>query len=150
MEKKYEITNAFVIDKVLVRHSELKDVTAHGTAEMSVSDGYHTMDELYEHRMCLWIVLCHAVWAMSIASRNMGHPDMTIPVWRTKKHSDGELAFGGKWFVLGMYTEKGKQITYHLPIARWEECNFADILEKSPEFDGHTSADVLERLKNSI
>lgn len=60
---------------------------------------------------------------------------------------DHELAFGGSWFVLGIGKEKGKQITYHLPLERWDETNFAYTLEKAPEWDGHTSDDVLERLK---
>lgn len=49
--------------------------------------------------------------------------------------------------VVGMNDEKGKQITYHLPAKYWNEvCEFANILEKAPEFDGHTSDDVYERL----
>ena len=44
--------------------------------------------------------------------------------------------------------EKGKQITYHIPLDRWDECEFAETLDKAPEFDGHTSQDVLERLKD--
>ena len=68
-------------------------------------------------------------------------------VWRSKYHSDGELAFGGDWFVLGINKESGNQITYHLPIERWEETDFAETLDKAPEFDGHTPDDVLERLK---
>ena len=31
---------------------------------------------------------------------------------------------------------------------RWEETNFAKTLDKAPEFDGHTPADVLERIKS--
>ena len=75
--------------------------------------------------------------------------DLDCPdVWRSKKHSDGELAFGGTWFVLGIGKENGKQMTYHLPIDRWDECGFAETLEQAPEFDGHSSDDVLKRLKN--
>ena len=37
-----------------------------------------------------------------------------------------------------------KQITYHLPLSKWEETGFAETLEKAPEFDGHTPDDVLE------
>jgi hypothetical protein len=32
-------------------------------------------------------------------------------------------------------------------MSRWEETNFAPELEKAPEWDGHTPADVLDRLK---
>ena len=102
-------------------------------------DGYHTFAELYEHRIALYISLCRqvSIWNESSPSE----------VWRSKKHSDGELAFGGTWFVLGINHKKGEQITYHLPIERWDECAFAEELERAPEWDGHTSDDVLERIE---
>jgi len=105
-----------------------------------ISDGYHTFDELYKHRIILYIALCRA--------RGNGDHSNDLDVWRSSKHSDGEFAFNGNWFVLGINKEAGKQITYHLPNSYWGECEFAETLEKAPEFDGHTSEDVLERLKN--
>ena len=106
-------------------------------------DGYHTFGELYEHRITLWIALCRTFSLYSKTMIPTGNP-----CWRSKNHSDGELAFGGTWFLLGIGTAKGQQITYHLPIEKWAECTFAETLEKAPEFDGHTSDDVIERLKN--
>lgn len=106
-------------------------------------DGYHTFSDLYNHRITLFITLCRQVEANPYNHQNPGtHP------WRSKNHSDGEPAFGGTWFVLGINKEKGEQITYHLPMGRWDETSFAETLDKAPEFDGHTSDDVLERLKN--
>lgn len=102
-----------------------------------ISDGYHTFGELYEHRITLWIALCK-----SLRKNN-------FYVWRSKRHFDGELAFGGTWFVLGVRKEKGKQMTYHLPIEKWKDTKFVRYtLDKAPEFDGHTPEDVLKRLKN--
>lgn len=115
-----------------------------GGDKMQVSDGYHTMDELYEHRISLFIALCKVIndWIDSegvLAERR---------TWRSKYHSDGELCFGtGTQFVMGTNDRDGKQISYHIPIERWNETEFAETLEKAPEWDGHTSADVLERLK---
>lgn len=34
------------------------DVLVRGNDEMEVSDGYHTFDELYDHRITLYIALC--------------------------------------------------------------------------------------------
>lgn len=100
-------------------------------------DGYHTFDELYDHRITLYIALCG----------NIIRYGQTI-AWRSKKHSDGELCFGtGTQFILGIGKEQGEQISYHIPIERWNETNFAETLEKAPEWDGHTSEDVLNRLK---
>lgn len=100
--------------------------------DVEISDGYHTFDELYDHRITLYIALCKAL--------KNGN------VWRSKIHSDGGNYDG--WFLLGIWYAKGKQITYHIPLSRWEETDFAQTLEKAPEFDGHTPQDVLERIKN--
>lgn len=98
-----------------------------------VSDGYHTFGELYEHRIVLFIQLCK--WL-----------PYDREVWKSKFHSDGS-AFEG-WFIMGIGKEQGDQITYHLPMSKWEECDDVLELDKAPEWDGHTSADVLERLKS--
>jgi len=118
---------------------EAKDLVLEGGKNMSVSDGYHTMDDLYEHRISLWIAYCRlaATLEKSCKARQS--------VWRSKLHSDG-TGFDG-WFVLGMNHTPGKQITYHLPMSKWAETDFAKTYKKAPEFDGHTSDDVLIRLK---
>jgi len=101
-----------------------------------LSDGYHTFDELYAHRIALWIALCRTKAAIIHESWN--------PVWRSRLRSDGS-GFDG-WFVLGMFHQPGHQITYHLPESKWEECGFAVEKKRAPEFDGHTPADVIERI----
>lgn len=116
---------------------------------LEVSDGYHTFDELYDHRMNLYISLCRNInYINAIWEKNGTKMTGERAVWRSKNHSDGEIAFGGTWFVLGIGKNKGTQITYHLPIERWESLDSIETLEKAPEWDGHTSQDVLERLKN--
>ncbi len=100
-----------------------------------VSDGYHTIEELYDHRITLYISLCRMV-----------KKNTRLPVWRSGKHSDGTHYDG--WFMLAIGSRPGEQITYHIPISRWNETEFAETYEQAPaEFDGHTSKDVLERLK---
>ncbi|RYC69610.1 WDGH domain-containing protein [Spirosoma sordidisoli] len=106
-----------------------------------VSDGYHTFGELYEHRICLWIALCEI--AQTVKDRDEYCYEHIV--WRSKAHSDSSEWDG--WFLLGLMTEPGKQMTYHLPMSKWDECSFARTLEKAPEYDGHTSSDVLARIK---
>lgn len=119
--------------------NEHKVIRAEGE-DLEVSDGYHTFDELYDHRITLYICLCEALV-------QAGHNG----IWRSKRHSDGELCFGtGTQFVLGIGKNEGVQITYHIPIERWEEAGSAENLEIAPEWDGHTSEDVLKRLKSLI
>lgn len=103
-----------------------------------ISDGYHTFGELYEHRIVLFIKLCEA--------RGLANHSDDLDIWRSKLHADGTMFDG--WFIMGINREKGKQITYHLPIERWVETEcFAKTLDKAPKFDGHTPEDVLKRIK---
>lgn len=105
-------------------------------ADVAISDGYHTFDELYDHRITLYIALCY-----SLVGSDYGRI-----IWRSQKHSDGSNYDG--WFLLGIGDKKGEQITYHIPNERWDETEFAKVLDKAPEFDGHTPQAVLERIKN--
>lgn len=97
-----------------------------------ISDGYHTFGELYDHRIALFIALAKCIrW-----------PSSVNPIWRCPTDAD--------WFILGIDNEPGKQITYHLPMSRWKDTEFAITFDKKdkPEWDGHTSEDVLNRLLN--
>ena len=109
-----------------------------GGDDMDASDGYHTFDELYEHRITLFIALARKITHMVTG--------LSSAVWRSKLHSDGSEYEG--WFILGIGKSKGDQITYHLPIEKWDETNFAETLGMAPSWDGHTPVDVLERLKS--
>lgn len=109
-----------------------------------ISDGYHSFGELYEHRCTLWVALCNAYDAACATAHD--YAVCKHPVWRTQKHSDGSSWDG--WFLLGMGTTPGEQMTYHLPMKYWDRCHFADDREKAPEWDGHTSEQVLQRIAN--
>lgn len=136
--KGQEIRQMLYFIQQSIKEAEQRVVMETITGE--TSDGYHTFNELYDHRITLFIALCKI---------RASHKLAPTEVWRSKRHSNGELCFGtGTQFVLGIYTQKGKQITYHIPVERWEETNFAETLEKAPEWDGHSSEDVLKRLKN--
>lgn len=105
-----------------------------------VSDGYHSFGELYEHRIVNYIAILRIIFDRDVRLRRPWH------MWRSKMHSDGSSWDG--WFILGIYTEPDQQITYHLPIEKWDECSFAQTLERAPEYDGHTSEDVIKRIKS--
>jgi len=89
----------------------------------NTSDGYHTFNELYDHRCLLWINLCL-----------LQHQKMTYLV---EDHFDG-------WFLLGCQTKFG-QLSYHCPNKYLHLCK--KITRRHPEFDGHKSKDVIERLE---
>lgn len=111
-----------------------------------VSDGYHTIQELYDHRIALYIAFCQAKvehWATLRVGANLGVP-AHWECWRSKLHADGTSYDG--WFILGMTKGPGTDISYHLPLSYWDATGFAETLERGREWDGHTSADVLERI----
>lgn len=97
-----------------------------------VSDGYHTFNELYDHRCTLFLALLTLVNG-----------------WYSKKHHDGSELPG--WFIAGVELEEDTQITYHLPnkyLRIASERLYCQ--EFAPEWDGHSSNDVLIRLANWI
>ena len=104
-----------------------------------ISDGYHTISELYSHRITIFIALCK-----ELANNPEYQSGQKSKIWKSIRHSDGTLYDG--WFILGIGIEDGEQITYHLPMTYWTKTKFAGILEKAPKFDGHTPKDVLKRL----
>lgn len=97
----------------------------------NVSDGFHTFKELYAHR-------CHLFAALM-----RSHPDIS---WRSRQHEDGSM-YDGEWFIAGMRLPTG-DISYHLPLWMWKwfDGSSIDTLERAPRWDGHSPADVLERL----
>lgn len=99
----------------------------------STSDGYHTFDELYEHRHALFLNLMKV-----------------YDSWISTKHNDG-TSFDD-WFIAGITLDSGRDITYHLPARLWGyACKTgAKVLERAPVWDGHTSQDVVKRLYEEI
>lgn len=94
---------------------------------INVSDGFHTFDELYEHRCLLWINYC------------LLHKDKCYLI---PNHYPG-------WFLLGLEHEKLGQISYHCPHDYFYLVE--NVISEAPdeyEFDGHTSSDVLNRLES--
>ena len=90
-----------------------------------ISDGYHTFDELYEHRCLLFIGLC--IDGNGVLKRD---------------HFEG-------WDCLYLETNHG-QISYHVP-TRMREL-YEGKLREDPNYpyDGHTSADVAERMRKCL
>ncbi len=97
------------------------------TNKGEVSDGYHTFNELYEHRNILFI---------NVALLN---PKLAFKTWL----NDKKEAWEG-WFILGINTAFG-QVTYHIPAEYWHLVNVNEV-EYNSDYDGHTSGDVADRL----
>ena len=89
-----------------------------------ISDGSHTFDELYHHRMVLFSVICNTY-------KNR--------VWKSWKHNDGTMY--EDYFIVGIATKEGV-FTYHYHKQYWDMFNVKE-LYIAPEWDGHTSEDVV-------
>lgn len=109
--------------------------------DISISDNYHSMEELYNHRHTLFCALTKVYdnYKTPLGSH--------VVCWKSKLHSDGTMFEG--WFIAGMTVHKMdttvEYITYHLPIEWWDKFNIMQY-ETAPPWDGHTSDDVIERL----
>ena len=102
-----------------IRELKNRDISRKG-----ISDGYHTFDELYYHRMVLFSIICNQNKELA---------------WKSKLHDDGTM-FGDDNFIVGIETEEG-QYTYHYDVKYWDLYD-VKILERAPEFDGHEPSDI--------
>lgn len=104
-----------------------------------ISDGYHTFAELYEFRK-LYNIMLFNEWSKA----------NKYNVVKSYKHSDGNFCFdsNGLWFVVVAETYYG-QISNHYTSDCWDLFCIKEV-EKAPEFDGHTTQDVISRLERTI
>lgn len=92
------------------------------------SDGYHTFNELYDHRAKLFSVIVRC---------------FKDRAWKSKLHYDGTMYEG--MFIVGIETPQG-QATYHYDIdPYWSVFNCKE-LDRAPEWDGHTPDQAISRI----
>ena len=101
--------------------------------ESEISDGFHTFDELYHYRM-----LYNAAFFNSLEGKYEVH--------KSYRHADGELCFGGGWFIVCAKLPAGL-ISNHYERKDWDLFIIPEVEKSMFEYDGHTSQDVLTRLK---
>lgn len=89
------------------------------------SDGYHTFNQLYHQRAMLFA---------SIVKQNKDK------AWKTHKHEDGELCFGGGWFLVTIDTPQGAY-GYHYEDKYWDLFECKEI-ECAKHWDGYTEENV--------
>jgi hypothetical protein len=114
----------------------------------AISDGYHTFGELYEFRKVYNAALFNE-WAKQKGfddGVNYHHNMPKYDVHKSWKHYDGELCFGGGWFIVVAILPTG-QISNHYEAKDWDLFKIPEVEKAKYEFDGHTPSDVLNRLK---
>jgi hypothetical protein len=116
------------------------------------SDGYHTFNELYEFRKIYNAALFNE-WAKQthvnpLFAKMDGQPAVKpkYDVHKSWRHADGELCFGGGWFIVVAVLPSG-QISNHYEAQDWELFKIPSYEKALYKFDGHTPQDVIIRLK---
>lgn len=92
------------------------------------SDGYHTFNELYDHRAKLFSVIVAAF------------PERA---WKSRSHHDGTMYDG--MFIVGIETPGGPA-TYHYDMDPYWDLFGCREVELAPEWDGHTPAQAIDRI----
>lgn len=95
-----------------------------------ISDGYHTFNELYFHRMVLFAVICNTYKTLA---------------WKSWKHHEGDMY--PDYFIVGIDTPQGSY-SYHYHKDYWFWFDVGEI-EFAPKWDGHKPEDI-DRLLSLI
>lgn len=115
-------------DRLNKVQKEIKRYKSIGGNVGKISDGYHTFDELYYHRMILFLALQKAY---------------IDKAWKSKLHHDGTMY--DNYFIVGLETSEG-QYSYHYHMMYWELFEEIKEIEKAPEWDGHKPEDITRLL----
>ena len=120
--------------KLIKRNNMEKNKKFFITSEQDISDGYHTFSELYDYRK-IYNALLFNEWAKQ----------GKFNVHKSIRHSDGELCFGGGWFVVVAILPTG-QITNHYELKDWELFSIPEEYNAKFEYDGHTPEEAKNRM----
>lgn len=123
-----------VVKRLEQQLAELREAVRSGEA----SDGYHTHNELYEFRK-LYNATLFNEWAKS----------GKYHVHKSLRHHDGDECFGGGWFIVVAQLPAG-QITNHYKLDCWDMFRVQETEKALFEYDGHTGADTIDRLKQLL
>jgi hypothetical protein len=117
-----------------------------------ISDGYHTFKELYEFRAYYNAAFVVALWTQydwMLAQKIVGQ-DRVPNIHKSKKHHDGELCFGGKYFIVVADIPIGGVISNHYPMELWDIFQIPEKEVSDIPYDGHTPKDVIKRLESFL
>jgi len=118
----------------MTKEEAINTIISGGCDTNKISDGYHTFGELYEFRK-----------VFNAALFNEWQKQGKYDVHKSRKHHDGELCFGGGWFIVVAVLPTG-QISNHYEEKDWDLFKIDEFETAMFPFDGHTSQDVLTRL----
>lgn len=98
----------------------------------AISDGYHTIGELYDHRRALTV-------ALATAAATAGDS------WRSKAHHPEDSPMFEGSFIVGIDLPTGT-ITYHYNLEHWDNFSTVPELEHARKWDGAGPDETVSRL----
>lgn len=131
------------IDKI---NQIILDSKADGKDVSQVSDGWHTFSDLYDIRLAYNVALFNE-WGRDSEECDFISLPAKHDVHKSQRHHDGELCFGGGWFIVVANLPSG-QISNHYEMKHWDLFRVPETEKAKYEWDGHTSEDVINRLKS--
>lgn len=135
--------------RILIESNQTIPFHGLSVVDKNTSDGYHTFEELYNIRKAYNVALFNQ-WAKAkvfYIDGTESHP--MYHVHKSKRHYDGELCFGGDWFVVCSMLPTG-QITNHYHISDWDLFCIPETEKALFKFDGHSTQDVIQRLLDLV
>jgi hypothetical protein len=145
------LSNEDVIYNIRVFEKAKEMEKEQSTITEDTSDGYHTFKELYEFRKVYNATLFNE-WGKQMQEYLKWESEdwqiLNLPkydVHKSWRHNDGELCFGGGWFIVVANLPSG-QISNHYQAHDWDLFDIPVYEKAKYPFDGHTSKDVLDRL----
>lgn len=101
---------------------------------------YNENQELYMFRLLYNALLFN----------NWSYYDPEIRTYKSRRHSDGRLCFEGEYFIVVAILPNGEQISNHYHIRYYKLFDIPEYDQCPDEFDGHTSSDVISRLRGLL
>ena len=121
--EQYEIEDETLKRLVYKAVKDLKNQNTSTEITGEASDGYHTFNELYEHRTKLFACLCNEYPTLS---------------YKAKKHADGTGY--DDMFLASIKTPKG-DYSYHCDMKYWDLFKI-EAREFADPWDGHKPSDI--------
>jgi hypothetical protein len=106
---------------------------------------FQNVSELYDIRKAYNVALFNEWGKTQVFYVDGRERHSMYHVHKSKRHNNGELCFGGDWFVVCAMLPTG-QITNHYHISDWDLFNIPETEKALFEFDGHNTQDVIKRL----
>lgn len=122
-----ELLLSMMFDKQDFVQEFIKENKGNGLSTKQISDGHHTFEELYYHRMVLFSIIINTYKDIS---------------WKSKLHDDGTMF--DDMFIVGITTPDG-EYTYHYHIEDYDKFKVKE-LPRAPKYDGHKPEDITRLL----